>query len=81
MLTRTLARALAPDITVNAIAPGAILPPDDWEQSAREHLARTTPLRRLGGADDVVAAALYLLEGGDYVTGETLVVDGGRLIR
>ncbi|HXI19784.1 MAG TPA: SDR family oxidoreductase, partial [Gemmatimonadales bacterium] len=81
MLTRDLARALAPDITVNAIAPGAVLPPEDWDQAAREHLARTTPLKRLGSPDDVVGAMLYLLEAGDYVTGETLVVDGGRLIR
>ncbi|MEO8635867.1 MAG: SDR family oxidoreductase [Gemmatimonadales bacterium] len=81
MLTRTLARALAPDITVNAISPGAVLPPDDWDAAAREHLVRTTPLRRLGSPEDVGAALLYLLEGGDYVTGQTLVVDGGRLVR
>ncbi len=81
MLTRTLARALAPEVTVNAVAPGAVLPPEDWDAAAREHLARTTPLRRLGAPEDVTAAVLYLLEGGDYVTGETLVVDGGRLIR
>jgi len=81
MLTQTLARALAPEVTVNAVAPGAVLPPDDWGEEAREHLARTTPLRRLGSPADVTAAILYLLEGGDFVTGETIVVDGGRLIR
>lgn len=81
MLTQTLARALAPDVTVNAVAPGAVLPPDDWDQASREHLVRTTPLRRLGRPEDVTAAVLYLLESGDYVTGETIVVDGGRLIR
>lgn len=81
MLTTALARALAPEVTVNAVAPGAVMPPEEWDDAAREHLARTTPLGRLGSADDVVAAALYLLEGGDYVTGETIVVDGGRLIR
>jgi len=80
MLTRALALAMAPEVTVNAIAPGAVMPPDEWAADARAHLARTTPLGRLGGPDDVVAA-LYLLEGGDYVTGETIVVDGGRLIR
>ena len=80
MLTRTLARALAPDVTVNAIAPGSVLPPDDWNEAAREHLARTTPLKRLGTPGDVAGALLYLLEA-DYVTGDTLVVDGGRLIR
>lgn len=81
MLTQTLARALAPDITVNAIAPGAVLPPDEWDDRARAHLVRTTPLQRLGSPDDVSAALLFLLEGGDYVTGQTLVVDGGRLLR
>lgn len=81
MLTQVLARALAPEVRVNAIAPGAVLVPDEWDQEAREHLARTTPLRRLGAPDDVVRALLYLLEGGDYVTGQLLVVDGGRLIR
>jgi pteridine reductase len=81
MLTRTLARALAPDVTVNAIAPGAVLPPDDWDQAARDHLVRTTPLQRLGSPTDVTSAVLYLLEAGDYVTGDTLVVDGGRLVR
>jgi pteridine reductase len=81
MLTRTLALALAPDITVNAVAPGAVLPPDAWDDASREHLRQTTPLQRLGSPDDVTAAILYLLEGGDYVTGETVVVDGGRLLR
>ncbi len=81
MLTKALARALAPEITVNTIAPGAVLPPEDWDATVREHLIRTTPLRRLGSPEDVAAAVLYLLEGGDYVTGETLVVDGGRLVR
>jgi NAD(P)-dependent dehydrogenase (short-subunit alcohol dehydrogenase family) len=80
MLTRTLARALAPEVTVNAIAPGAVLPPDDWDAAAREHLANTTPLKRLGTPGDVAGALLYLLEA-DYVTGDVLVVDGGRLIR
>jgi NAD(P)-dependent dehydrogenase (short-subunit alcohol dehydrogenase family) len=81
MLTKTLALSLAPDITVNAIAPGAILPPDDWPKSALDHLTSTTPLQRLGAPSDITTAILYLLEGGDYVTGQTLVVDGGRLIR
>ncbi len=81
MLTKVLARALAPDVTVNAVAPGAVLPPEDWDEASREHLRRTTPLQRLGSSADVVNAILYLLEGGDYVTGQTLVVDGGRLIR
>jgi NAD(P)-dependent dehydrogenase (short-subunit alcohol dehydrogenase family) len=81
MLTQALARALAPDITVNAVAPGAVLLPDDWDAATRAHFAETTPLKRLGTAEDVVSAVRFLLEGTDYVTGTVLVVDGGRLIR
>jgi pteridine reductase len=76
-----LAAAFAPTITVNAIAPGTVLVPDDYDAVKREFLSATTPLQRLGTPDDAVAALLYLLEGGDFVTGETLVVDGGRLLR
>jgi NAD(P)-dependent dehydrogenase (short-subunit alcohol dehydrogenase family) len=65
---------------VNAIAPGAVLLPDDWDDASGEHLAQTTPLRRLGSPDDVVGAMLYLI-GADYVTGETIIVDGGRHVR
>ncbi len=81
MLTKVLARALAPDVTVNAIAPGAVLVPEDYDIEERQRLARATPLRRLGAPTDVISALLYLLEGGDFVTGEILVVDGGRHIR
>jgi len=81
MLTKALARALAPDIAVNAIAPGAVLLPDDWDQQSREHIRATTPLERIGSPDDVVAAVRFLLAGTDYVTGTILVVDGGRLLR
>ena len=81
MLTKALARALAPDIAVNAIAPGAVLLPDDWDQQSREHIRETTPLERIGSPDDVVAAVRFLLAGTDYVTGTVLVVDGGRLLR
>ncbi|HEV8177857.1 MAG TPA: SDR family oxidoreductase [Gemmatimonadales bacterium] len=81
MLTKVLALSLAPEVTVNAIAPGAVLVPDEYDAEERDRLARATPLRRLGSPSDVVAALLYLLEGGDFVTGEVLVVDGGRVIR
>lgn len=81
MLTKALARSCAPDVTVNAVAPGAVLLPAEWNDATRRHFAETTPLKRLGDPDDVARAVLYLLEGGDYVTGEVLVVDGGRLLR
>ncbi|HUF66249.1 MAG TPA: SDR family oxidoreductase [Gemmatimonadaceae bacterium] len=79
-LTRSLARVLAPKIRVNAIAPGAVLLPDGWDADDAAHLVDTTPLRRLGSPGDVTQALLYLLRA-DYITGETLVVDGGRHIR
>ena len=79
-MTEGLARVLAPSIRVNAIAPGAVLLPDDWGEKTGERLSDTTPLRRLGDPQDVVDAMLYLLTS-EYVTGETIVVDGGRRIR
>ncbi len=79
-MTRALARALAPHVRVNAVAPGAVLLPDGWDESAGERLRRTTPLQRLGSAEDVALAVVYLLEAG-YVTGETILVDGGRHVR
>ena len=81
MLTKVLARSLAPEVTVNAIAPGAVLVPEDYDEEERRRLARATPLGRLGSPRDVVGAMLYLLEAGDFVTGEVLSVDGGRLLR
>jgi pteridine reductase len=81
MLTKVLALSLAPAVTVNAIAPGAVLVPEDYPPEERDRLARSTPLRRLGSPADVISALLYLLEGGDFVTGEILVVDGGRLVK
>ena len=79
-MTRALARTLAPSIRVNAVAPGVVMIPEGWDAEVGERLRRTTPLKRLGSANDVVGAVVYLLEA-DYVTGETIVVDGGRHIR
>jgi pteridine reductase len=79
-MTRSLARALAPTVRVNAVAPGAVMLPEGWDEAAGERLRRTTPLKRLGSVNDVVGAVIYLLEA-DFVTGETIVVDGGRHVR
>ena len=79
-MTRGMARVFAPEVRVNAIAPGAVLLPDDWSDETRAHFAKTTPLQRIGSPDDVVGAMLYLLKS-DYVTGDTLLVDGGRHVR
>lgn len=80
MLTKSLAQELAPGITVNAIAPGTVLMPDGSTEAATGRAIGKTVLERVGSPDDVAGALRYLLEA-DYVTGHTLVVDGGRLVR
>ena len=79
-MTRSLAKTLAPAVRVNAVAPGVIMLPEGWQEDVGERLRKTTPLKRLGSANDVAGAVIYLLEA-DYVTGETIVVDGGRHVR
>ncbi len=80
MLTRSLAQSLAPHITVNAIAPGTVLMPEGASEAATRRSVEKTVLQRVGSPDDVAGALRYLLEA-DYVTGHTVVVDGGRLVR
>lgn len=79
-MTRALARVLAPEVRVNAIAPGTVLLPEHFSAEDAAHLRATTPLTREGSPDDVVHAMIFLLEA-EYVTGETIIVDGGRHIR
>ena len=79
-MTRGLARALAPEVRVNAVAPGAVLLPEGWTEEQAERLRATTPLGRLGSPDDVAHAVLHLIDA-EYVTGEVIRVDGGRHIR
>jgi pteridine reductase len=79
-LTRALARVLAPDIRVGAVAPGTVLLPDGWSEADAERLRGTTPLQRNGSPEDVSNAVLFIL-GADYFTGDTIIVDGGRHIR
>lgn len=78
-LTRVQARALAPEIRVNGVAPGAVLPPEDYDEARWRKLEERTPLGRLGTPEDVVRAVLYLVRA-PFVTGEITVVDGGRLL-
>lgn len=78
MLTRCLARALAPEITVNAIAPGTISFPGDAPDIAEDYLKRA-PLKRTGTAKDIDDAVVYLAQS-SFVTGQVLVVDGGRTL-
>ena len=76
MLTRVLARALAPEVRVCGIAPGPVA----VEPAQEERRAAETLLGRVGSPEDVAAAVVYLA-GADFVTGASLVVDGGRLLQ
>ncbi len=76
-MTTHLALAYAPHITVNAVAPGLILPPPGQDEAYLEALAETVPLRRHGGPEDIAAAVVFLLKS-DFITGEVIFVDGGR---
>jgi len=78
-LVEDLARRLAPQVRVNAIAPGPVLFPDDFPAAAREREIARTQLRRAGTPADIAAAVRYLATN-DYVTGTLLPVDGGRLL-
>lgn len=78
-LTRVLARALGPEVRANCIAPGTVLPPEDYTEEELRRSRERTVLHRIGAPDDVVRALLFLVES-DFVTGETVVVDGGRLL-
>lgn len=79
MLTKTLARELAPDIRVNAVAPGAILWPEHGaSDETRKHIIAHTALKRQGDPHDVARAAAFLIREAEYMTGQILTVDGGR---
>jgi pteridine reductase len=75
-MTRSLARAWAPRVRVNAVAPGPVLLPEATSEAERQAAIRRTALRRVGTAEDVAEAVLYLIRAG-FVTGEVLTVDGG----
>lgn len=80
-LTEALALEVAGDgILVNAVAPGPILPPPELDEEERRAVERSTPLGRWGGEDEIVKAVLALVES-DFITGETIRVDGGRHVR
>ncbi len=76
-LTQCLAVEFAPDILVNAIAPGPILAPPDLTPEENDRVIEATPLARWGGAEEIAKAVLFLVDT-DFVTGECIRVDGGR---
>ena len=80
-LTQSLAHELSPEIRVNAIAPGAIMwPENDTDELSHQRLVSRTPLRRVGDADDIARAVKFLLTDADFITGQMINVDGGRTV-
>ena len=77
-LTRTLALELAPKIHVNALAPGTVLPPEDMQDHEKHAIAKNIPLKRLGTPEDIINAVGFILESGNFITGQVLCIDGGR---
>jgi len=81
MLTRSLARDLAPTIRVNGVSPGAILwPEDDMSEQIKQNIIGQVPMRRAGAPEDIAGCVLYLVRDAGYVTGQIIAVDGGRSI-
>lgn len=83
MLTKVLAKELGPDVRVNAVAPGAVAWPEgenDLSDTVMNKIIQKTALKRAGHADDVAKAVLFLIENAEYVTGQTIAVDGGRYL-
>jgi len=79
MLTRSLAKDLAPEIRVNGVSPGAILWPEDGMTSdVRQNILRQVPMKRAGSPEDIAGCVLYLMRDATYVTGQIIAVDGGR---
>lgn len=80
MLTKTLAKDLAPNVRVNGIAPGVILwsENDAQENDAQESLIKTIPLQRMGSSDDIARLAEFFISDASYITGQTIAVDGGK---
>jgi len=79
MLTQVLALELAPHVRVNGVAPGTVLPPESLGAQEREQLRARIPLQRFGTAEDVAATVRFLITGPDFVTGQVIAVDGGRV--
>jgi len=81
MLTRSLAKDLAPEVRVNGVSPGAILWPENgMDDATRQSILKQIPLARPGQPEDIAGCVLYLVRDATYVTGQIIAVDGGRSI-
>jgi NAD(P)-dependent dehydrogenase (short-subunit alcohol dehydrogenase family) len=79
-LTKALAKALAPAVRVNAVAPGPVMLPEEMGTQERAAVERATPLRHIGRPEDVARCVRFVAEEADFSTGAIFHVDGGRLI-
>ena len=80
MLTKSLSKEMGPEVRVNAVSPGAIIWPDsDLTEAREQEILDNTSLKRIGGPDDIAETVAFLANA-DYVTGQVIAVDGGRLI-
>jgi len=81
VMTQGLAKALAPEVQVNAVVPGTVLLSEDYGEKERESIVKGTLLKRIGDPVDIAKTVLFLVEGSDFITGQVVVVDGGQSIR
>jgi len=77
MLTKVMAKALAPEIAVNAVAPGMIDLGEKAAAAFMKRMAKQTPMRRNGTASDITAAVMFFAAAPSFITGQVLAVDGG----
>ncbi len=77
-LTKGVAKALAPYVQVNAVAPGTILLAEEYDEAEELALIQKTPLKRIGDPQDIANTVRFLIEGSDFITGTVIKVDGGR---
>ncbi len=81
MLTKSLARELAPEVRVNAVAPGTILwPESDLDEITKQRIISRVPLKRSGDPHDIARTVLFLVRDAGYITGQVITVDGGRSV-
>jgi pteridine reductase len=80
MLTQALAKELAPDIRVNSVAPGAVMWPEGMPEALRQRIVSHTLLKQAGTPEDVANAVRFLILDAGYMTGQTIIVDGGRTL-
>lgn len=80
MLTKALAKDLAPDIRVNGISPGAFIWPEGISEAAKTQIVSRTLLKRQGRPSELASAVVFLIRDADYITGQVITIDGGQTL-